>query len=231
MLKKNLNLCNPLKFMGHETDTVLSKGEFGAIMARAGIGKTSLLVQLAISAMLKNKNVLHISLDTPVKKVHLWYKELFLRLSSQYPTDEANQLLEDIIPHRFIMTLQTGGFSLPGLEERITDLKEQNIFSPQIMILDGLPFDSFERKQLVELKSLVKNHSMYAWFTIRTHRHESPAQDGIPAQLEKLADIFEVLIQLQPGKNEIHVKVLKGGPDSDHPVVLMDPSTMLIKGK
>jgi len=228
MLKQDSIICNPLKFMGNDTNDILNAGEFGAIMARSGIGKTSLLVQLAISAMLQNKNVLHVSLDIPVKKVNIWYKELFVRLSGQDNPDEANQLLDDIIQHRFIMTLQLGGFSVPGLEERIEDLKEQNIFSPQIMIIDGMPFDSSEREDLLELKAFVKKHSIPAWFTVRTHRHEAPLENGMPAQLENLSDLFEVLIQLVPEDNGIHVKGVKGGAGSDDYVAL-DPSSMLIK--
>ena len=72
MLKKELVLKNPLRLMGYETDDILSEGGFGAVLARAGVGKTALLVQLALNNLLQNKNVLHISLDDPVKKVSLW---------------------------------------------------------------------------------------------------------------------------------------------------------------
>jgi ATP/maltotriose-dependent transcriptional regulator MalT len=42
------------------------------VLAPAGVGKTAFLVQLALNAMLQEKNVLHISLDEPVTKVSLW---------------------------------------------------------------------------------------------------------------------------------------------------------------
>ena len=51
------------------TEDILPQGGFGAVLARAGVGKTALLVQLALNTMLRDKNVLHISLNDPVNKV------------------------------------------------------------------------------------------------------------------------------------------------------------------
>ena len=49
MLKKDLILRNPLRVMGHENDDILDTGQFGAVLARAGVGKTAFLVQLSLS--------------------------------------------------------------------------------------------------------------------------------------------------------------------------------------
>jgi len=229
MLKKELILQNPLRFMGHGTDDILPEGGFGAVLARAGVGKTALLVQLALNSLLRNKNVLHISLDDPVKKVSLWYKEVFRHLTKSYDVKKINQLWEALLPHRFIMTFKVEGFSVPKLEERLADLKEQNIFSPQIVFIDWLPFNETVRMPLSDFKDLAKNHSLHVWFAVRTRRHEKPGPDGMPAPLLDVADLFDVVIQLQPEGKEIHLKTLKGGPtDSARTALLLDPSTMLI---
>ncbi|MBW2020938.1 MAG: cytoplasmic protein [Deltaproteobacteria bacterium] len=232
MFKKDLILRNPLRLMGHETEDILPKGGFGAVLARAGVGKTAFLVQLAFNSLLRNKNVLHISLDDPVKKVCLWYEEVFRNIAHQYNVKQTDQLWEAILPYRFIMTFKVEGFSVPKLEERLTDLTEQGIFLPHMILIDGLPFDETVRKPLSDLKTLAINHSMHVWFAVRIHRHERPGPDGMPAPLLQVADLFEVAIQLQPVGKEIHVRGLKGGTaPSDHPALLLDPSTMLIKDK
>jgi hypothetical protein len=198
MLKKDLILRNPLRVMGYENDDILNAGEFGAVLARAGVGKTAFLVQLSLNALLRGKNVLHISLEDPVNKVSLWYQEVFNLIAGQYKVDQINQIWESLLPHRFIMTFKVEGFSVPKLKERLSDLMEQNIFSPQMMIVDGLPFDESVHSSLIEFKGLIKNHQMPAWFTIRTHRHDDPGPDGIPMQLARLSDLFEIAIQLRP---------------------------------
>ena len=230
MLKNELILKNPLRRMGYESDDILKGGEFGAVMARAGVGKTAFLVQLALNCMLREKNVLHISLNDPVKKVNLWYQEVFNRIATQYAIHQSAQLWDTVLPHRFIMTFRVEGFSVPKLEERLTDLIEQNIFKPHAMIIDGLPFDDAIQQGLLDLKNLASSQGMHVWFTVRTHRHEEPGPDGTPAQLIQVADLFEVAIQLVPVGKQIQIKAFKGpGSRGDQPDLMLDPATMLIQ--
>jgi len=229
MLKKDLILRNPVRVMGHENEDILGSGEFGAVLARAGVGKTAFLVQLSLNALLRGKNVLHISLTDPVNKVSLWYKEVFNLIAEQYQVDQIDQLWESVLPHRFIMTFRVEGFSVPKLQERLADLTEQNIFSPQMIIVDGFPFDESVRPSLSEFKNLIKDQGIHTWFTVRTHRHEEPEADGTPLQLAHVADLFEIAIQLLPEGKEIHVKALKGGDSFSKSLDLrLDPSTMLL---
>lgn len=232
MLKKDLIFRNSLKPIGQKTEAILPGGGFGAILARAGVGKTAFLVQLAINSQLNNKNVLHISLNDPVQKVSLWYKEVFRNIVAQYHINETDKLWEAILKHRFIMTFNVDGFSIPKLEERLTELTEQEIFSPHMVIIDGFAFDQSVRTPLNGLKTLMKNYGFHIWFSVRTHRHEEPGPGGIPAQLENIDDLFEVVILLQPEGKEIHLKVVKGDASlADHSELLLDPATMLIKDK
>ncbi len=230
MLIKALDLQNPLELLGFETEDTFPVGGFGAVLARAGVGKTALLVQLALNALFQDNHVLHISLDDSVKKVSLWYKEVFYHLTKSWTEKQANQLWETILPHRFIMTFKVEGFSVPKLEERLNDLMEQDIFSPQAIFIDGFPFSDTAQDAFSDLKQLAENHSLKVWFTIRTHRHETPGPYGIPAQLVDVVRMFDVLIKLEPEGKDIHVKVIKGEPAGvDRPALLLDPSTMLIK--
>lgn len=230
MLKNELILKNPLRRMGYESDDILDKGEFGAVMARAGVGKTAFLVQLALNSMLREKKVLHISLNDPVKKVSLWYKEVFNRITNHYHIQQGTQLLEMILPHRFIMTFRVEGFSVPKLEERLTDLIEQKIFKPDAMIIDGVPFKDPIQQDLAGLKRLASQLDMPVWFTIRTHRDEEPGPNGTPSQLTQVADLFEVVIQLVPVGKYIQIKAFKGhGSAGDQTDLMLDPATMLIQ--
>jgi hypothetical protein len=230
MLKNELILKHPLRRMGFESDDILKGGEFGVVMARAGVGKTAFLVQLALNSMLREKKVLHISLNDPVKKVSLWYNEVFNRIATQYAIHQSAQLWDAIQPHRFIMTFRVEGFSVPKLEERLSDLIEQDIFKPQAMIIDGLPFDDVTIQDLSDLKTLAIRQQMHVWFAVRTHRHEEPDPNGTPTQLIAVADLFEVAIQLVPVGKQIQIKAFKGpGSRGDQPDLMLDPATMLIQ--
>jgi hypothetical protein len=229
MLKKDLALRNPLRLLGDQNQEILPKGGFGAVLARAGVGKTALMVQLSLETLLREKNVLHVSLSDPVNKVGLWYQEVFQNLSQQYNPQQVRQLWESILSHRFIMTFKVEGFSVPKLEERMTDLAAQNIFSPDMIVIDGFPFEADEAPYLKQLKSFAKDHNLCVWFSVRTHRHEEPQSDGISPRLDTIDDLFDVVIQLQPEGKNIHVRVIKGqAADSKMPELVLDPATMLM---
>jgi hypothetical protein len=215
--------------MGHGAETLLPEGGFGVVMARAGVGKTALLVQLALNALLRDINVLHISLDDPVKKVSLWYKEMFRHLAESDDGEPTRQIWESLLPHRFIMTFKVEGFSVPKLEERLTDLIEQHIFKPEMILIDGLPFDASVGELLVEMKAMAVRYAVHAWFAVTTHRHEAPGPGGLPSQLVGIDHLFERIIQLLPDGKEIHVNQFKGVETGavKRPLVL-DPSTMLL---
>ena len=231
MLEKGFILRHPLgKLTGCESEEIMPEGGFGAVIARAGVGKTALLIQLAIYSLLCNKNVLHISLNDPVKKVGLWYKEVYRNIASQYSMADQEQIFENMLPHRFIMTFEVEGFSVPKLEERLTDLMEQNIFRPHVIFIDGLPIDKSQREPLSNLKAFAKSHSLKAWLSVRIHRDEKPGSNCIPDQLNAIEDLFETVILIQPEGKEIFLKALKGGkPDSVVTGLSLDPTTMLIK--
>jgi hypothetical protein len=166
MLKQDLNLRNPLRLLGKSTDSILTEGGFGAVLARAGVGKTALTVQIAMNSLLTDQKVLHISLNDPVDKVTLWYKEVFTLLAAQYNAVQINQLWQTVAPHRFIMTFKVDRFTVPKLEERLEDLSAQNIFIPDMMIIDGMPFDDNVRPQLMEIQTLARRLNVHVWFTV-----------------------------------------------------------------
>ncbi len=200
IVKKEIVVPNPLEQFGYDREELLTGGYFGAITARAGVGKTALLVQIALDSLLKAKPVLHISLNDPVEKVCLQYEEVFRNVTSLHSVKASDEFWETILPNRFIMTFKVAGFSAPKLDERIGDLTEQGIFFPRMIVIDGLPFDEAPRKTFADLKTLAQKHRLPIWFTVRTHRHKTPGTDGIPLPLMHIADLFEIVLELQADK-------------------------------
>jgi len=112
----------------------------------------------------------------------------------------------------------------------LNDFTEQGIFSPAIMIIDGLHFDESLLADLNELKAMAAGTGMHAWFTVHTHRHESPGTDGLPPSFSAVTSLFDLVLELQPEHADVHIKLLRGKESSpEGPELLLDPSTMLIK--
>ena len=221
---------NGLKLQGYDFEDIVPHGVFNAVFSRAGVGKTSFIVQIALNAMLKQKNVLHIGVGDPVNKISLWYKEIFCLLAEQNKIDNTDLFFESLLKKRFIMTFNVDAFNVPRLKERLTDLSEQNIFSPDMIIIDGLDFDSTVQESISDLKAFAERDSLNAWFTVRTHRHEDYGNSDLPVQLSNIQHLFDIVLQLRPDGKKIHMLTLKGesagGKDRK---IILDPSSMLIK--
>jgi hypothetical protein len=197
------------------------------VLARAGVGKTAFLVQLALDSLIEGRNVLHISLNDPVQKVSLWYREVLQTAAAGQSVREIAPLWETLQHHLFIMTFRVEGFSAPRLEERMTDLTAQGIFQPELLLVDGLPFeDPAGMSTLEALKSLAARFALPAWFTVRTHRHESPGADGLPPQIQPVAGLFDILLQLSPEGSSIQVQPVRGVSELS---LVLDPATMLVR--
>jgi len=221
---------NPLINLGYEQEDILLNGGLGAVLAHAGVGKTALLVQVALNIMIREESVLHVSLHEAVNKVDVWYQELFQNIASNLSDAERKEYWDRIQPYRFIMTFKVESFNVPTLEERMTDLMQQNIFKPHTVIIDGLKFDQTGRDQLVLFKDLAKKYAMRIWFTVHEHRHETPASSGLPVSFLHVVDLFDVIVKLEAEGDEVYIKALKGKPSGVKPhTLLLDPATMLMK--
>jgi hypothetical protein len=232
MLKNDLIQRNPLRLIGSDSGKALGPGEFGAVLAKAGIGKTAVLVQIALDNLLNGKNVLHVSLDQPVRKVCLWYEEIFSNISQQYDIKNTSRLWDEILPHRFIMTFNNQTFSITQFEERVNDLVEQGIFFPQLLLLDGLPFDESARELITELKIMAKDMKFPVWMAIKIGAEEDIKPGMIPTSVAETEDMFTTMIALKTiSKDIVDVYLLKGGDPDKVSSLVVDPATLLIKNR
>ncbi|MBN1141031.1 MAG: AAA family ATPase [Deltaproteobacteria bacterium] len=233
MLKLDLTLRNPLRLINDTYHGLLAPGSLGAVLSRSGGGKTALMVQVAMNGLLQERNVLHVSLTDPVEKVALWYRELFTQMTHLYGDSRADQLWEALLRHRLIMTFCSHRFTLATLEERLREMSEQNLFIPDLLIIDGLRFDGSEGPMLQQLKNLAAKLRFHAWCTITTHRHEPSAGNGYPVQMDQVGECFEIILQLKSGEGLVQIRVLKHPasllPKAPRTGLVLDPTTLLIR--
>ncbi|MCX7982798.1 MAG: DnaB helicase C-terminal domain-containing protein [Syntrophales bacterium] len=228
MLRDTLLKSYPLRMFEDAMGNILAPGQMGAILARHGVGKTALLVQIALNAMLKGKNVLHVSLTEPVRKVMLWYEEIFLHLVGPKNREMSKPLFESILPHRFILTFKLEDLTIPRLEERINDLIVQGVFRPNLLIIDGLGFDRNVKVTVEEMKSLALKLGAGVWFSVPIHRHLEEGRTGIPLPVIGLEQLFSILLLLTSEEAGIRIKSLLGPQTEELKHLILDPSSLII---
>ncbi len=228
MLRKDLIKKSPvIQILG---DEYLAQGKFGAVVARAGVGKTQFLVQIAISLLLEGKKIIHISLYDTIDKINIRYKEGYTNLIDNVgyiDPQKAARLWEDIAPCKFGITCHENTFSPKNIRDYLVSLKKNSLEIPAMIVVDGLDFDRDCSVVLDILSQLANEFSLSIWFSMKSHREEAFSSRGFPVQLDRIHERFDKAVYLQPKEDKIEVVILKDGlkVNERH---LIEPATMMI---
>lgn len=228
MAYTSLTQQNPLRVLNMSKDS-----QMGLVMARAGLGKTALLVQIALDAILRGKRVIHVSIGQGIDKTRAWYDDILQLILQGHSVDRPHELIDMVSRHRMIMTFQASAFSRARLEERLNDLVLQDIFRPNCLIVDGFDFTTADREALEDLKNLMESMHLQAWFSAVRHREDTRVSPhGVPAPCHEIDDLFDTVILLQPqGDASIELEFINNS--SEHAIgskgLRLDPTTMMVK--
>lgn len=208
----------------------LGPGQLGALMARAGVGKTACLTHIALEHLFQHQPVLHVCIDDTAEKVKIWYRELIRNLPSAKDEDTSPQRI--IEGNRFILAYLHRTFTISKLEQSLKNLQEQTRFHPALVILDGVDFDREPRTIAAELRDFAQRHTVSMWMSMRTHRHIAVVNEaGIPYPCNETDDLFHAILLLEPTPKAIQVRVLKrnGHYQPEHPDVFLNPQNFLLQ--
>lgn len=220
---------NPLRILKIGKD---SASEMGLIMARAGLGKTALLVQIALDAILLGKRVIHVSVGESIDKTRSWYDDILRHILQEHSVTSPHELIDMIQHHRMIMTFKESAFNKARLEERMNDLIMQDIFKPDCLVIDGFDFDSADRASIEEMRDFAETMSMQIWFSATCHRGDDRVSaTGVPAPCHEIDDLFDTVIVIKPEESKIRLNVVKNKGEvlTDDAGLDLDPTTMMIK--
>jgi len=224
----DLVVNNPLRALGLDEKAEGSEA-MGLVMARAGLGKTAILVQFALDCMLLGNKVLHVSIGEGVDKTRSWYDDILALLTD----GEKIESIPEIMQNRMIMTFKESTFSKAMFEERLEDLVKQGVYQPECLIIDGYDFENNTKESLQEFKNVMKEQGLkMIWFSAVCHREDDRVSAaGVPAPCHDVDDLFETVLIINPEGDAMKLDIVKcntGSIDSGSSLSL-DPSTMLLK--
>jgi hypothetical protein len=231
MLKEDLIKKNPLRVLNPSLSESLPDHRMGLVMARAGLGKTANLVQIAMDSMLRDQKVLHVSVGEDLEKAKAWYDDIFKYIAEGFQLENAAEIESELMRNRMIMTFKESAFSRPKLEERLNDLVYQNIFRPDIVVVDGYDFVEADYESIMDLKEMMAAMNIQIWFSALRHRDDDRVSAaGVPAPCHEVDGLFDTVIILQPEQDGILLDIIKDEYDSAAGKVLnLDPATMMVK--
>ncbi len=224
----DLVVNSPLRAFGLDEKADGSEA-MGLVMARAGLGKTAILVQFALDCMLLGNKVLHVSIGEGVDKTRSWYDDILALLTD----GEKIESIPEIMQNRMIMTFKESTFSKAMFEERLEDLVKQGVYQPECLIVDGYDFENNTKESLQEFKNVMKEQGLkMIWFSAVSHREDDRVSAaGVPAPCHDVDDLFNTILLINPDNDGMKLDIIKcdtGSIDSGTSLSL-DPSTMLLK--
>ncbi|MCI5218709.1 MAG: hypothetical protein D3914_05845 [Candidatus Electrothrix sp. LOE2] len=207
--------------------------KMGLVMARAGLGKTALLVQIALDSILRGKRVVHISIGENIEKTKLWYDDMLEAVLQECSVANPHELIEMVQRHRMIMSFKESAFTRSRLEERLNDLILQDIFKPDCVVIDGFDFTNMDHEDLEDVKNLMENLRLQTWFSATSHREDNRVSpSGVPAPCHELDDLFETVVLLKSEQDAVQLEIIRHNSDacsSDAHHLILDPATMMVK--
>ena len=228
-MKNILRSANPLKILEQTSRKCLGPGAMGVVIARAGVGKTACLINIALHQLMENRKVAHVSLGEGPEKINAYYQVLLKDLMRACDLKEdAPSLVEG---NRVIFAYLNRSFELTRLKVQLENLNEATGFTPDVILVDGLDFTATGRELFEEFSALAGELKSEIWFSALSHRHISEINErGIPYPCHNLDDLFSVILQLQPEASGLYLRLLK---DHERATisdvgVRLDPSTFMI---
>lgn len=230
MHRKELNERSPLRVLEQSIHGGLGRGNVGVVVARKGVGKTAFLVGVALDDLMRDRKVLHVSLDQSVDKVRSFYDEVFQDLAQERNLEDVWKVRLDMERNRQIYAYEGVRFSLDKLHKSIRFMQKHGDFVPAAIIIDGFDFRSAEPADIDRLREIGRECKAEVWMSAVTHRDADRNERGVPEPVAHLESAFDVILTMGHDGTAVLVGVHK---DHDNPEVTdlrlaLDPTTLLL---
>jgi len=222
---------SPIRVLEQSISGGLKAGEFGVIAAPSGIGKTSVLVQIALDKLLQDKKVIHISFNRHTDYVLVWYKDIFTEFTKKRNLENEKDVRNEVEKKRVLLRFNQEGLTVEQILKSIRALIKDGGFNADSVIIDGLNFSAIKEAQIAAFKAFAVEMGVSIWSSC-TVKGAEPLYDkrNIPVVIKDYAERFEVIIVLEPKQDNITLTVSRdrGATIPDNLALKLDPKTLLI---
>jgi hypothetical protein len=231
MVKDELIQRSPVRIFMKSIHGGLEPGEVGLIASPSGLGKTSVLVQIALDKLLQGEKVIHVSFAQHTDYVLAWYEDIFDEFIKKKNLENEADVKNDIVKHRVLMKFNQEGVSAGQIHRSLRAMIVEGGFNAQSLIVDGFTFSEKDRDRLAEVKAFAKEAGVSVWYSC-TVKGPEPLYDkwNIPLLIKDYADLFAVVVVLEPRPDHIKLTVSKDREayNPEQMALRLDPKTLLM---
>lgn len=231
MLKEELIKKSPVRILEKSIEGGLKAGNIGVIASRKGIGKTSVLVQLALDKLMQGKKIIHVSFTTHTSYVISWYENIFTEVAKRKNLENYADVHNELVKNRVIMNFNQEGVTTEQVLKSLRAMIDEGGFKADAIISDGFDFGRADPSHFSAVRDFAVSHGLEFWYSC-TMAGEEPLVDkhNVPVILREFMKDIAVLILLEPKAEYIHFIVVKdhGRMNPADLNIKLDAKTLLI---
>ena len=229
MVKNELVQRSPVRLLEKTIQGGLKAGEIGILSAPKGIGKTSVLVQIALDKLLQDKKVIHISFNQHASHVQNWYGNIFEETVRKRHLENERDVADELIRNRVLMNFNQEGVNSDVIRRSLKSMIVDGGFKADSIIIDGFDFTISDRERVSTLKDFAKEIGVSVWYSCDLSGTPPYDKHGIPVVVKDIEDLIDVVIVLEPKTAYTELRVSKEhGNYKTESIVRLDPKTLLI---
>lgn len=187
--------------------------EIRAVVGRAGVGKTALLVHVGLESLMRGRQVLHVALRDTVDHARTHCDEVLRAVTERSRLPDPTLKIERL---RTIHSFHGRPFDVAAVDRNLAVLEEVAQFLPEVLLVDGFDSPTAALAHIEALRALSRRRLLRCWLGVR-------ADD---AGWEKLAKAADLTVRLTADGRVVQLDVVAGGPDVR---LTLDPSSLLVR--
>ena len=228
MVLNELIQRSPIRIFEQSINGGLKPGEIGVIASPNGVGKTSVLVQLALDKLLQGKKVIHVSFTQHIHYVPVWYEDIFYEFISKKNLENAAEIKNNLVKNRVQMNFNQDGVTMDQILKSLRAMIKEGGFNAESIIIDGFDFTRADKDSIAQVKKFAAELGLCVWYSFSVK--DDGGKENIPAALGGFIDQIDVVIILQPKSDHVELSISKDRDSNTCKSMAMklDPKTLLI---
>lgn len=234
MILKELIERSPLRLFEQSIHGGLKAGEIGIIASPNGVGKTSVLVQLALDKLLQGKKVIHVSFTQHTHYVLTWYEDIFSEFTGKENLENVDEIKNDLVKNRVLMNFNQDGITIEQIIKSLRAMILEGGFKADSIIIDGFDFSKTDSESIANVKTFATEMGVSIWYSCSVKDEEGQYdKENVPVIISGFLSFIDIVIVLNPKPDHVELSVSKDRDSiiSKAMAMRLDPKTLLILEK
>ncbi|MDR2521009.1 MAG: hypothetical protein LBC72_00425 [Spirochaetaceae bacterium] len=230
MVKNELIQRSPVRVLEKAMRGGLKAGGLGVIAGPSGLGKTSVLVQIALDKLLQDKKVIHISFTQNADFVIDWYASIFDEFVGKRSMENVAELKEQLVRNRILMNFSQTGVNSDVIRKSLHSMIVEGGYKAEAIIIDGFDFSIAASGRIKSLKEFAAGLGLVTWYSCTVSGEPPYDAKGFPTVLKDVEDELDCVITLASKPYHLELSIAKDGAVYNPGIspLKLDPRTLLL---